>query len=320
MGRTCSRGLSNLEFISKLKDSQFLKAVRNDCNLVVGIRNEYINIYRNCDSLAKIDLKNGELQAFVDGYYTGKTGMQTFNEDQWTLNLDILVNKSDLRKTDEKKAQSQLFINNNQNPDASYFCVDLEYTRKNENWRFDIIAIEKAVPHNVALIELKYGSKAVSGKSGIRKHVKDYYSFHKEGSYSSLKTELIDIIKSLSSIGVNVPKEIHDLKIEDLATAPSYYFITLNNKGETEKHSTPQMTMSGYLFKDKIWNCRKVSNLIATEGDCYALINNDRTFNPIFLFSDLDLDNMNMIDDIVKSEAYQFRSTLWEPQINSADK
>lgn len=310
------RCLTDPDFITKLKNSKFLLEVENNKNLVVGIRDEYINIYHNCDSLAKIEFKKGEIKTSVGGYYVGKKGTQIISEDEWAKNLDTLIANSELRNTNEKKAQSRLFINNNQNNDALYFCIDLEYTKTRENWRFDIIAIEKAAPHNVALIELKYGSKAIGGKSGIRKHIIDYYEFHKENKYSQLKTELIDIIKSLSAIAIDIPDEINNLKVEDLANAPTYYFITLDNNRETQRHSTPQMSMSGYLFNDKLWECKRVSDSVTNEGDCYSLIRNDKSFNPIFLFSDVTLDNMSAIDNIVNSKAYQFKCTLWEPQIN----
>ena len=310
------RGLTDPDFITKLKNSKFLLEVENNKNIVVGIRDEYINIYHNCDSLAKIEFKKGEIKTSVGGYYVGKKGTQIISEDEWAKNLDTLIANSELRNTNEKKAQSRLFINNNQNNDALYFCIDLEYTKTSENWRFDIIAIEKAAPHNVALIELKYGSKAIGGKSGIRKHIIDYYEFHKENKYSQLKTELIDIIKSLSAIAIDIPDEIKNLKVEDLSNAPTYYFITLDNNRETQRHSTPQMSMSGYLFNDKLWECKRVSDSVTNEGDCYSLIRNDKSFNPIFLFSDVTLDNMSAIDNIVNSKAYQFKCTLWEPQIN----
>lgn len=310
------RGLTDPDFITKLKNSKFLLEVESNKNLVVGIRDEYINIYHNCDSLAKIEFKKGEIKTSVGGYYVGKKGTQIISEDKWAKNLDTLIANSELRNTNEKKAQSRLFINNNQNNDALYFCIDLEYTKTSENWRFDIIAIEKAAPHNVALIELKYGSKAIGGKSGIRKHIIDYYEFHKENKYSQLKTELIDIIKSLSAIAIDIPDEIKNLKVEDLSNAPTYYFITLDNNRETQRHSTPQMSMSGYLFNDKLWECKRVSDSVTNEGDCYSLIRNDKSFNPIFLFSDVTLDNMSAIDNIVNSKAYQFKCTLWEPQIN----
>jgi hypothetical protein len=71
-----------------------------------------------------------------------------------------------------------------------------------------------------------------------------------------------------------------------------------------------------YLFNDKLWECKRVSGSVTNEGDCYSLIRNDKSFNPIFLFSDVTLDNMSAIDNIVNSKAYQFKCTLWEPQIN----
>lgn len=313
------RGLSNPDFINKLKDSKFLLEVKKNKNLVVGIRDEYINIYHNCDSLAKIDFPKGEFKTTVGGYYIGKKCKQSISEDEWVQNLETLIANSELRNTNEKKAQAQLFINNNNNPDALYFCIDLEYTRTSENWRFDIIAIEKAAPHNVALIELKYGNKSIDGSSGIRKHIKDYYNFHKNNSYTQLKKELIDIIRSLSLIGICIPKEIRELKIEDLAPAPTYYFITLDNNGETEKKSTPQMSMSGYLFKDKLWGCKRRSTEVLNDDDCYSLIKKDKSFDPTFLFSKVTLDNIDVINNIVNSNAYEYKCTLWKPNVNLAE-
>ena len=59
-----------------------------------------------------------------------------------------------------------------------------------------------------------------------------------------------------------------------------------------------------------------ISDSVKDEGDCYSLICNDKTFNPTILFSDVTLDNIGEIDNIVNSRAYQFKCTLWEPQVN----
>lgn len=45
------------------------------------------------------------------------------------------------------------------------------------NGQFDILAISKEKPHKVALIELKYGSGALGGKSGIHKHIEDFKKY-----------------------------------------------------------------------------------------------------------------------------------------------
>ena len=68
MNNTSShRGLNNPDFINKLKNSKFLSEAKKDKNLVVGIRDEYINIYHNCDSLARIEFKKGEFKTSVSG-------------------------------------------------------------------------------------------------------------------------------------------------------------------------------------------------------------------------------------------------------------
>jgi hypothetical protein len=157
-----------------------------------------------------------------------------------------------------------LVLLNNKNKNSNWFCIDIEYIKqfhnqveKNEadfNGRFDVIALSKDIPHKVAFIELKYGSRAMGGNSGIYKHISDFSKFCEKGYFEShLKQEIIDIIKSQKDLGLCVPFELPN---ENELLCPEFYFITLDNNAGTKDASTPKQTMAGYLFKEKRWNCK----------------------------------------------------------------
>lgn len=281
--------------------------------VIVGIRDNYVNLYYNCDSIAKFSDTGGPVSAKIDPYYPDsdkKSSLITLDPKSHDLSasFEMIIQRSDRRKKREKQAQERLYIANNQNPSSKWFCIDVEYTRsvagkeKAEPWRFDLIAISKHAPYRVALIELKYSSGAIGGKSGITKHIRDFYEFHKTGSYRILLPELISIIKGLRLLGVDVPESIKDdLTEEDFCQKPEYYFITLDNNPD-ENDNTPKMTMAGYLFGDKTWGSRKASKLAGTNG--FMAVVKDSSFRPSFKFSNATLPELG-IDDIIDSPLYE---------------
>lgn len=273
--------------------------------IIIGIRDGYINLYYNCDSIAKIRVGQPS-KALLASYYTDKK-TRSLSDEEYVSFYNSIKEKSDRRDKKEKQAQERLFIDNNSNPSSVWFCIDVEFTKslrgKNtaEDWRFDIIAISKTAPYRVALIELKYGKKAIGGKSGIRTHVRDFYAFHKENRYIDLKDEIVSIVKSLQEIGVDVPYNLTEISTNEFAIYPEFYFITIDNN--IAGASAPEQTMSGYLFKDKRWNCKKISKSVIEGGDYFTLTENDKDFKPIFLFSSATLPNIR-IQDILDFDNY----------------
>lgn len=278
--------------------------------LIIGVRDGYINIYYNCDSIAKIDNSpNGSryIAAEVASYYlTGESLNKKYiklSGQELVDNYDVIKSNSNKRGKMEKQAQERLFIDNNLNARSDWFCIDVEYTKSFankmsiENWRFDIIAISKKSPFRVALIELKYGSSAIGGKSGITKHIHDYYKFHKNNSFEFLKPELISIIRSLIKLGVDVPMPLHHIEIDDFMVTPEYFFITLNNNKEAGRDTLPMETMAGYLFTEANgdWKAFKYSKN-ANKYGFYATVGEDKSFKPIFLFSDATLPTLRIYD------------------------
>ena len=304
--RDSFRGTSiDEKFADSFKRSKFYNEIyrKHNDEVIIGIRDGYINLYYNCDSIAKICVSNPKIAEISRYYIDNEKGRTRLNEDQMIGYYDSIKKKSDSRNKHEKQAQQRLFIDNNKNPLSEWFCIDVEYTKSlqekdnAERWRFDIIAITKTKPFRVALIELKYGLSAISGPSGIRSHVKDFYSFYKNKSFEflKLKKEVVSIIKSLSLLGIDMPLSFEDVSTENIAPEPEFYFITLNNPKQSSK-TTPKKTMSAHLFSDKRWGNKIVSSEVTKEGDYKKLIEGNKSFKPVFLFSDATLQNLGICD------------------------
>ena len=303
------------EFVNRFKASKFYKVIYQEHTdeIIVGVRDGYICLYYNCDCIAKIE-PSYNLTAQIDPYYTNGQ-YSSLTDDEMVELFSLIKQKSDERKKREKQAQQRLYIQNNNSLSSEWFCIDVEYTKslrgksRAEDWRFDIIAISKSKPHKIALIELKYGAGALGEPSGIRTHVKDFYSFHVqdsscEFSFGELKQEVVSMISKLDLLGVSIPEELAEVDGNKISDSPEYYFITLNNNPAEEGKSLPKQTMSGYLFGDKRWNCQRISKLVKEEGDYFTLIHNDKTFVPKFLFSNKCLPDFT-ISDIINDDSYE---------------
>lgn len=279
--------------------------------LFIGIRNKYVNLYYNCDNIAKIEYINKKITCKINNYYLygenrDTKGYEQVEPKKICKQYDVIKKHSDERRTSEKKAQSKLVLLNNQNSASNWFCIDIEYVKpfkneaeKNEanfNARFDIIALSKEKPHRVALIELKYGSDSIGGKSGIYKHVKDFSDFLEKDYFEEhLKHDIVGIVESQQELRIPIP--FKSFKKSDLVQKPEFFFIILNNNIEGEKKSTPKQTLAGYLFKKKRWGCKRLAkNTVENEfGD---ITKRGNKFFATFLFSEATLDNLEITDII----------------------
>jgi hypothetical protein len=315
--RKITRGISK-NFADAFKESELYGLYeKHRDELFLGVRNNYLNLYYNCDSIAKITYTNGSIRCEIDKYYldgkhyNSKEKEKRSKREQSEIceQFNEIIKHSDAKTTPEKKAQSKLVLLNNGNKDSNWFCIDVEYIKQfnnqNEkkesdfNGRFDIIALSKEKPHKVALIELKYGSGAIGGKSGIFKHVTDFNKFSDKGFFEShLKQEIIEIIKSQKELGISVP---FDSPGEFDILKPEFYFITLDNNAKKVNGSTPKQTMAGYLFKEKRWGCKKLTTKVSVESDYGGITSKEKGFYATFLFSKATLDNLG-ITDIIDGE------------------
>jgi hypothetical protein len=281
--------------------------------LIIAVRNGYLNVYYNCESIAKVECKQGLITCKIDKYFLdgkphiGKDKYATLSPCEICNEYDTIKRNSSAKAKAEKKAQSRLVILNNQNDDSNWFCIDVEWAkafvnqlqkdREAFNGRFDIIALSRKTPHTVAVIELKYGSDAIGGKSGIYKHIGDFNKFQEKDYFGNhLKQELIDIVESQKLLGINVPSELQELK-SGIILQPEFYVVTLNNNGEPQSQNTPKQTMSGYLFNDKRWNCKRKSPK-TVESKFGDVTKKNNKIHVAFLFSKQILDNLTITDII----------------------
>lgn len=298
--------------------------------LILGVRNGYINLYYNCDSIAKIRCGHGKVSCVIASYYLKNEIIASPKEKDdkkvtyIPISAEEIVSKyeqqikpqsdADTRSTDEKKAQARLVLCNNNNPASHWYCVDVEYRKqflnKKEredsgfNGRFDIVAVSKSSPHRVAIIELKYGAGAMGGSSGIKKHVEDFYQF--KHYYESFKDEIISMLNSQSLLGVSVPVELRNLDKTNFEAIPEFYFITLDNNAKSPRGYTPKQTMGAYLFNKgtenyNLWECkREAGGCIDNEfGDITRKDN--KKIHATFLFSGAKYPELG-ITDIIDGE------------------
>lgn len=311
-----TRGI-NKDFADAFKQSELNKLYEDHKDeLFIGVRNNYLNLYYNCDSIAKVEYKQGKVICEIDKYYLdgnhykGSNKTKKIDTSEIYKNYQTIKANSNGKATDEKKSQSKLVLLNNNNNFSNWYCFDVEWVKafenqqqKNEakfNGRFDIMAISKKKPHKVALIELKYGNGAIGGESGIFKHIEDFKKY-KDKNYFN-KQEVYDIIESQKILEIDIPDELKNLQIKDIE-GYKFYVIILNNNSEKENGSTPKQTMSGYLFTDKRWNCRRLSTkTVQTDIGDVTVKSNSLHVN--FLFSTQTLTSLT-INDIVEHVDYE---------------
>ena len=113
-------------------------------------------------------------------------------------------------------------------------------------------------------MELKYGSGAIGGNSGIYKHVQDFSKFKENNFFNPLfSQELVHIINSLDYLGIEIPFKT---PYEEDLLRPEFYFIILNNKAELG-YTSPKQTIAGYLFEEKRWGCTRLTTKDSIEQD-----------------------------------------------------
>lgn len=189
------RGLSP-QFLADLKTgflAPLLNRVKQDKTICLEIRADYINIYYRGGNLLKVTRQKGGYRASFDrkyakgssAYPTGlpKALANTADIQAWLdampqlkLAMDLWFGMND--KSEREFQQVIATVNNfgKQANDTDYYICDIEYA---SHGRADMLALkwpsistDKKNPRNVelALIEVKQGDKALTGKSGLVAH------------------------------------------------------------------------------------------------------------------------------------------------------
>jgi len=329
------RGIDDL-FAEKFRNSpspllSLLSLYENEANrkdLFLGVRNRGINLYYRGASLCEVRLRKGTLKCRIhrkylkgsyDKEYPTRIPEEIYKEYE---NIKRKIVELDTTKRrPERIAQQELIYKNNSNPHSKWYCIDIEYSKGRKSkaeekyGRFDIIAITRRKDpqngkHRVALIELKHGSGAYGGASGVAKHVDDFVNFRSHHVYEMhLRGEICDILESFHKLLKDWPEGLKNLKEDDLAEAPEFYFITLDNnsKSKTSRGSTPRQSMERYLFKNP--KCGHPSTKNVEQGfddqPPYGDITSEGNSNLYakFLFSTDKVGEIH-IKDIIEDESY----------------
>ena len=278
------RGISS-ELINKFKKTELSQWLKNHKeSFLIAIRDNGIGIYYNCDKVAMVKLnKKNELICSINDYYlsnyfktkgirkSGKEISCSPDEILKKLKEEKIQNNSDIRITPEKKAQQRLVYENNKNQSSDWYCFDIEYRQstliqKEEpkfTGRFDILAINKK-NYEIAIIEVKYGSKALGGESGIVKHLKDFITFNSSTSCkTNLKKEIPQILSNLNSLGCSVPSSLNKCFKDIPIGKINYDFICLYDEENTKGK------VGAYLFNEKRekWETKRISTRNAMDDE-----------------------------------------------------
>lgn len=288
------RSLSD-KFISEWNNSEikdFYEAHKDE--LFIGIRDNYINLYYKCASISKIEYqpKFKKFSFEIANKYlerNNKSGRQKITFEELKSRYDSIKDNIDKIQTKEKISQQILAQNINKNNNSKWRIIDIEYVKAEQEGRFDIIAITKENPYKVALIELKYGSNAIGGDSGIRKHAEDFLSFIDENRFQKyLKAEICSIVNDYRKLASSPLPQIAE---ENICDKPDIYFVILANN---KNNDLVEMTKR-YLFDDAK---RASKNNFEKKVRDKKYEEKLKNFNPIFLFSESCLMNNNNQLDI----------------------
>lgn len=316
------RGINN-RLIEAFKSSPLYPLTKeSSSHFFTCIRDNAIGIYYYADRIAMVKLRDGgnlscEISSYYlsDCYLTGnheKSSTVRRSPEQIVAQIEVIKKNSDKRSTPEKKAQQTLVSINNANPNSKWFCFDIEYRQSTTvqkegafTGRFDILAVSKNAPHRIAIIELKYNSSAIGGKSGVVKHLNDFITFNKSAScQQNLKTEIGTILGNLRSLGFDVPKSSDSGNLKFASGIPEYYVICLyDTKG------SPRGTVGGYLFKEprKHWGTQRKSknNAMAVLGPEYDIESSECPIKVKFLFKRVDSPGFTGITDLLDHTQYE---------------
>ncbi|MDP2813204.1 MAG: hypothetical protein Q8N92_02025 [Erysipelotrichaceae bacterium] len=169
----------NERFINDLQSQHlkfFLQEVKNNQNLCLEVRRNYINIYYRGGNLLKIEQqKKGYTFEFDSRYCLNKgndanhvllDSLSKKDASLYEKHFKLMISEMDewflLNPKAEREFQHHLLI-------ANKNIIDIEYQFANSS-RFDTLMLHE---NKLIIVEIKYGSKSISRGSGLAKHYLD---------------------------------------------------------------------------------------------------------------------------------------------------
>jgi len=247
------------------KLSILLARIKEDDSLMLALRDGYINVYYRGGNLLRIEQKGlgGKYIATFDTKYNKKNANPLPVQFPYPVNdeadsralvdaipaLKYAMDRYFSRHRNAEREFQQLVVReNNCSPisnETEYFIVDIEVAGALPNARFDMLAVrwlrderKKQGALVPVLIEMKYGSKALEGNSGLNEHMEDAVSLRADKtSWDSLCEALEGQINQLDDLGLlvfNRSTAVKHLQIDTKATPELVFMLANYNPASTK--------------------------------------------------------------------------------------
>ena len=203
-------------------------------------------------------------------YHTFVRKMKSLMNDYW-----IWLKEEKGKSLHEKDVQHSLCINNTEESEYTIIDVEFEVSTRSDykyerpncpknravaddkiNPRFDIIAVRNS-DHQLCVIELKSGDKALSGKSGIGDHADSFEGTIGRKPHAFMK-EILGVIEDKKSYGLLRS----DFLVSDNEPEFLYAYSFYGNDKESTKEQETQ-----FLEERKKMHCDQYKVMFLEEGD-----------------------------------------------------
>lgn len=252
------RGISS-RFVDDLKNGElafFLDEAKANPGICLEIRQDYINLYYKGGNAIKITEKNrGYSYHFDSKYCLNKGDDQHF---QYLSTLDprdtrqfIEAWSTILREMDswliahpkpERDFQHNLIKQNQSDPTV----LDIEYagwTSDKRLFRLDMLAVTRTTEgYKLIVIENKYGTGAIGGKAGLKKHYDDIVEILAQ---SASHNEILDSVVSIANIKyelglIQAPITREDIQSQEIL----FVFAAFNFKSKAIANEVKKITQT----------------------------------------------------------------------------
>lgn len=249
----------NNDFIDDLKTGKlsfFLAQVlQNRAELSLEIRNGYVNIYYKGGNLLRITQKKKGYSFHFDAKYclhkdddTNYELLKSLPSDDgsaYIKNFDLMKHEMDTwfnkHPKDERDFQHALLVNNP-------CIIDIEY-QFGKTMRLDMLMF---IEGKIYIVENKYGTGAIGGKSGIKDH---YVDICKVLADTKLYNELLDSVCHISSAKTSLGLTTTEIQRSDIiGTEVLFLFANYNPRSKSLSNAVKEMTKTisaNILMMDK---------------------------------------------------------------------